>query len=88
MVLGLVGVVLGLIAIFIGLGAVIPSVGWRLAIYAFVFLVVAAIGAFLASRPRKDEGVKRGVVVPDVHEERRELPRHTAPLHPVEGIGE
>jgi hypothetical protein len=46
----LTGAVLGLIAIFIGLGEAIPSVGWRLAIYAIAFLLAGSVAMIPASR--------------------------------------
>jgi hypothetical protein len=78
---GFVGLVFALIAIFIGLGEVIPSVAWRLVIFAVAFFAVAIAGAVLAGKRRETSTERRiresmpGAPVPEHH--RREE-RHAA----------
>jgi hypothetical protein len=62
-VAALVGVVLLLIALFIALGDPIPSVGWRMALFAVFFLVVAVIAALFAApheERREEKARERG----------------------------
>ncbi|MEO5725688.1 MAG: phage holin family protein, partial [Byssovorax sp.] len=59
-VAALVGVVFLLIASFIALGNAVPSVGWRLAIFGLLFLVVAAIAAVFAGSHEKRREVAPG----------------------------
>ncbi|MFS8067457.1 MAG: phage holin family protein [Byssovorax sp.] len=59
-VAALVGVVFLLIASFIALGNAVPSVGWRLAIFGLLFLVVAAIAAIFAGSHEKRREVAPG----------------------------
>lgn len=59
-VTALVGVVFLLIASFIALGNAVPSMGWRLAIFGLLFLVVAAIAAIFAGSHEKRREVAPG----------------------------
>ena len=55
-VAALVGLVLLLIALFIALGDPIPSVGWRMALFAVFFLVVAVIAGRFAGSHEEHRG--------------------------------
>ena len=59
-ILGAIGAIFALIAIFLGLGALIPSVAWRLVIFAVVFIGVAIVSAVLATRTRGEEARELG----------------------------
>jgi hypothetical protein len=52
LVCGFLAAVLGVIAAFILLGIVIPSVGWRMLIFAGVFALVAVFGGLRAAKPK------------------------------------
>jgi len=52
LVCGFLALVLGVIAAFILLGILIPSVGWRMLIFAGVFGIVALFGGLRAAKPK------------------------------------
>ncbi|UQA61099.1 hypothetical protein [Polyangium aurulentum] len=52
LVCGFLALVLGVIAAFILLGILIPSVGWRMLIFAGVFGLVAFFGGLRAAKPK------------------------------------
>jgi hypothetical protein len=96
-VAGLVGLVMLLVAAFMGLGALVPSVGWRVFIFSVFFLAVAGVAGYLTARPPKsltheDETKVKGFPAPKepprIEPPRRDTREHTAPIHPVSGIGE
>jgi hypothetical protein len=82
---GALGVIFALIALFIGLGAIIPSVAWRLFLFAVMVLGLAAIGGLLASRSPRD---RRPRVGPPADDPSQREGHHVVPIHPVSGIGE
>jgi hypothetical protein len=59
LVCGFLAAVFGVIAAFILLGILIPSVGWRMLIFAGIFGIVALVGGLRAAKPKalKSSGV-------------------------------